>query len=230
MYVANIYHSIISSLVIEHLSTLHGLSTKTGITFVYCNYKESRTTTTYIRLALKQLCQQLQFAAPELQKVYDQHNDNDTQPKYDELRGAFLAVMRQFGCVFFILDALDECTPDQRKDLARFILSIASSTSTSPGQEVVKFFVTSRKEFDIEQAFQQKFIPTIEVETAKVDSDIKIYVEAQIELRLQDGSLSLRNMSLKDKIFNTLTTKAAGMYVFFLPIASTKRQCCFFLN
>ena len=127
--------------------------------------------------------------------------------------------MRQFGCVFLVLDALDECTPDQRRDLAKFILSIASSTSASPGQEVVKFFVTSRKEVDIEQAFQQKFIPTIEVETAMVDSDIKIYVGAQLELRLQDGSLNLRNMSLKDKIFSTLTTKAGGMYVFLFPIS-----------
>ena len=114
------------------------------------------------------------------------------------------------------MDALDECTLVQRKDLTKFILSIADTTSTSTGQEIVKFLVTSRKELDIEQSFQQKLIPTIEVETTKVNNDIKIYVGAQIELRLQDGRLSLRNMALKDKIFSALTTKAGGMYVFYI--------------
>ena len=201
---------------IEHLSELYEPSAGTGITFVYCNYNESRTAPTYIRLALKQLCRTMQHIPPELQKVYKHCYDNDSQPKYDELKSAFLAIIRQFGCVFFVLDALDECTLVQRKDLTKFILSIADTTSTSTGQEIVKFLVTSRKELDIEQSFQQKLIPTIEVETTKVNNDIKIYVGAQIELRLQDGRLSLRNMALKDKIFSALTTKAGGMYVFYI--------------
>lgn len=65
------------------------------------------------------------------------------------------------------VDALDECTLDQRKGLCEFIFSI-SDTSTSQG--TVKLFVTSRKESDIELAFQQNSIQTIEVEAAKVDN------------------------------------------------------------
>ena len=202
-----------SSLVIEHLSALYQLSADTGMTFVYCNYKEFRTTTTYIRLALKQLCRTMQSFPLELQQMYKLHHSNDSQPSYNELRNAFLAIIQQFGCIIFVLDALDECALDQRQDLCEFLLSLANTTGTSQG--VVKLFVTSRKESDIEQAFQQKFIPTIEVETTKVDSDIKEYVRAQIELRLQDGSLCLRSIPLIDKIFITLTTKAGGMYEFF---------------
>ena len=197
-------------MVIEHLSALYQLSTDTGITFIYCNYKESRTLTTYIRLALKQLCQIMQSIPPKLQEVYQQHYGNDTQPRYDELRIVFLAIMQQFGRIFFVLDALDECTLAQRKDLSEFIVNIANTTSN---QGIVKLFVTSRKEPDIERAFQQ--IPTIEVEAAKVDCDIKEYVKAQIELRLQNGSLVLQNMALKNKILSVLTAKAGGMYVFF---------------
>ena len=182
------------------------------MTFIYCSYKESRTTLTYIRLALKQLCRTMQSLPPELLQVYERHDANDSQPKYDELKTVFLAVLRQFGRIFLVLDALDECTLDQRKDLCEFILSITNTTST---KGIVKLFIASRKEPDIEQAFQQKSTPTIEVEAAKVDSDIEAYVKAQIELRLQNGSLRLRNMALKDKIFSVLTTKAGGMYVFF---------------
>ena len=197
---------------IEHLSALYELSAETGITFAYCNFQESRTTMTYIRLALKQLCQTMQSLPPKLQEVYEQHYSNNSQPRLDELRTVFLAIIQQFGRIFFMLDALDECPLEQRKELCEFILSIVDTTGTSQG--IVKLFVTSRKESDIERAFQQQSIPTIEVEAAKVDNDIKAYVEAQIELRLQNGSLRLRDTSLKDRILNVLTSKAGGMYLF----------------
>lgn len=191
---------------IEHLSAFCELSEGSGITFVYCNYKESRTTTAYINSALKQLCRTMHSLPLELQKVYKQHYKNDTQPKYDELRNLFLVVIQQLGSVFFVVDALDECTADERKNLCEFLLSITDITSSL---NTTKLFVTSRKEPDIEQAF--KAIPTIEIEAAKVNRDIEVYVKAQIDHRLQNGSLSIRDMALKDKIQHALTAKAGGM-------------------
>ena len=145
----------------------------------------------------------------ELQELYNRHDCNDSQPNLYQLRTVFLAIIRQVGRVFLVLDALDECTLRQRKELCEFMLRVANTSSTSACQGIVKLFITSRRESDIEQAFQS--IPTIEVEAAKVDSDIEVYVKAQIELRLQNRSLRLRNMALKDKISSTLTTKAGGM-------------------
>ena len=164
-----------------------------------------------MRLALQQLCRAMQSLPPELEELYTLHYGNHSQPGYDELRITFLAIIQQFGRVFFVLDALDECTLDQRKDLCEFFLSIANSTSTGINHGIVKLFITSRKESDIEGAFQQQSIPTIEVEAAKVNSDIEVYVKAQIELRLQNCSLRLRNIALKDRILSVLTTKAGGM-------------------
>ena len=203
-----------SSLVVEHLSARYQLSADTGMAFIYCNYKESRTTIAYMRIALKQLCRTMQSIPPTLRTVYEKHYSNDSQPLYDELRTVFLAIIQQFGRIFFVLDALDECTLDQRKDLCDFIFSVTNTASTSTSG-IVKLFVASRKEPDIERAFRQRSIPTIEVAAAKVDNDIEVYVKAQIELRLQDERLVLRDMTLKDKILSALTTKAGGMYVFF---------------
>ena len=150
-----------------------------------------------MKLALKQLCRIMQSLPSELQEIYEQHYHNDSQPTYDELKNAFLKIIQQFGHIFIVLDALDECSLDQRKDLCQFILSLAS---TSSDQGIVKLFVTSRKESDIEQAFRQESIPTIEIEAAKVNSDIEVYVKAQIELRIQNRSLRFRNITLKDQI------------------------------
>ena len=194
----------------EHLSARYQLFTNAGVTFVYCNYKEFRTTMTYIRMALKQLCRTMQSLPLELQTVYNHHYSNHSQPKYEELRTVFLAFIRHFGHIFFVLDALDECTTDEKKPLCDFMLSLANSTD----QGIIKLFVTSRKESDIELAFRQKFIPIIEVDAAKVNSDIEVYVKAQIELRHE---LKHKNVELKKKILNALTTRAGGMYVSFLP-------------
>ena len=126
----------------------------------------------------------------------------------------FLTILQQFNSVFFILDALDECTLDQRADLCEFFARMVEfSTGTTTGYGFVKLFVASRKELDIERAFLQKSFPTIEVEAKKVGSDIELYVTAQIEQRLHDGSLTLNNIMLKDKILTALTTHAGGMYV-----------------
>ena len=205
---------IISSLVIEHLSALYELSKDTSVTFLYCNYKEPRTPSTYIRLALKQLCRRLTDLPPALEKLFELHYKNDSQPKYVELGGVFSTIIQQFNSVFIILDALDECTLDQRKALCEFILGITKPTTgasrgTAGPQGICKLFITSRKEPDLEQAFIQNSIPTIEIAAATVDEDIKDYVKAQIQQRLQDKSIGL-----KEKILTTLTTKAGGMYVF----------------
>ena len=157
----------------------------------------------------------MQLLPPELHNIYKLHHQNDSQPKYDELRMIFLAIIQHFGRIFFVLDALDECTLDQRKALCEFFFDMASPLSNGISQGIVKLFITSRRKSDIERIFQQKLIPTIELEATKVDHDIEIYVRAQIELRLQDGSLKLGNMALKNKILSALTTKAGGMYVFF---------------
>lgn len=111
--------------------------------------------------------------------------------------------------MFFVVDALDECTVVERKSLCHFFLSI---TNTSTSQGTIKLFITSRKEPDIEKAFQ--LIPTIQIKAEKVNSDIEVYVKAQIELRLQNGDLNIKDITLKDKILSALTTEARGMYVF----------------
>ena len=204
---------------IEHLSALYELSSNTGVTFVYCNYLESRTPITYIKLAIKQLCRRMQCLPPSLQQLYEKHYRGDSQPRYEELKSSFLAIAQEFNSIFLVLDALDECTLSQRANLCEFFsdiveLSVTPAPVSTAGRGNVKLFVTSRKEPDIERVFLRKSFPKIEIQTEKVDHDIKVYVQAQIEQRLHDGRLYLGNIALKDRILDALTSKAGGMYDF----------------
>ena len=208
---------------IDHLSALYELSTDTGVTFIYCNYKEPRDSTAYIKLAVKQICRRMEFLPRELQESYKKHYKNHSQPSTEELKIIFRAIALKFNRMFLVLDALDECTQDQRKELCGFFSNIVASNSgsgdrkpASTSRGIVKLFVASRKEPDIERAFEGELFPTIEIEAAKVNDDIALYTEAQIESRVKDKSLRLQNMMLKDKILTVLTAKAGGMYVFSL--------------
>ena len=176
----------------------------------------------------------MQPLPPRLLEVYEKHYQNHSQPNSEELQSVFHAMATHCSGMFLVLDALDECSPDQRAELCEFFSNIIESSSTTSSLDdstsartggsdrtqpssslgIIKLFVTSRKESDIERVFRQKSFPTVEIEAKKVDHDIKIYVEAQIEQRIQDERLILRDMALKDKILSTLTTKASGMYVF----------------
>ena len=148
----------------------------------------------------------------QLQEAYKKHYRNDSYPGSEELKSIFLAIALQHNSMFFVLDALDECTLDQRAELCKFFFDIIECTNqASNSRGIIKLFVTSRKEPDIERVFRRKSFSTIEIKAAKVDSDIAIYTKAQIESRLEDGSLKLQNMALKDKIWDALTTKAGGM-------------------
>ena len=149
----------------------------------------------------------------EVVQLYTKHYAIHSQPSLNEFQHLFLAIAQRLDSVFFVLDGLDECALDQRAVLCKFFAEIVGCR-TGKSHGAIKLFVTSRKELDIEREFQRKSFPMIEVEAARLDSNIRLYVEAQIQQHLDDGSLILNDPMLKNKIITTLTTKAGGMYVF----------------
>ena len=186
------------------------------MTFIYCSYKEPRDSTAYIRLAIKQICRRIELFPSELQDSYKKHYRNHSEPSTEDLKAIFRAIAQKFSRMFLVLDALDECTQEQRGELCSFFFDIVAPKpgSKPTGRSTVKLFVTSRKEPDIERAFGKRSFPTIEIEAAKVNDDIAVYTRAQINSRLADGRLTLKDMTLEDTILNALTVKAGGMYVF----------------
>ena len=115
------------------------MSKGTGLAFLYCTFKESRTPATYIRLVLKQLCQRMPLLPSSIRNIYQLHFEKDSQPTYTELAAVLSTVIQQFDSVFLILDALDECTLDQRTALCAFLLGIikpkvTTEISQGPGE------------------------------------------------------------------------------------------------
>lgn len=143
--------------------------------------------------------------------MYKTHYKDNSQPGFQELQDIFLTIVKQFDTIYLVVDALDECTLDQRAHLCEFFTGVVES-SKGANHGLVKLFVASRKIPDIERVFLQKSFPQIEVEVGKVDGDIYLYIKAQMEQLLPDGSTIVSN-ELKDEILIALMTNAGGMYV-----------------
>lgn len=154
---------------------------------------------------IKQLSRRKEHLPNELEKIFDIYHKDFRKPGFPELEQLFLAVVKGFSQVFVVLDGLDECNLKQRKELLPFIQKAVTRSG------IVKLFVTSRKEADIERAFAD--VTTIQIEATKVDEDIKSYVGSELDRRLGDGSLKIKDPGLKKEILDALLSKAEGMYV-----------------
>ena len=112
--------------------------------------------------------------------------------------------------VTIIIDALDECHPDQRHQLLQALDLLLENSA-----HLVKVFVSSRDDIDIVLKLQKHRNIYIGVDDNKQDIDRFIQSEvqkAQSEGRLLKGMVSSQ---LQYSVMKTLATKAQGMCVAF---------------
>lgn len=178
-----------------------------ALCFLFCNYKEAVEPETYIRTLIKQLSCQIKVLPYELVDLYDKHFNDATEPSMAELQDVFVVISNLFRQTLLVIDALDECTSQQRDCFYDFLRHISGSTEQSRG--VIKVFITSRMEEDIRRALSS--FPIVRIEARKVNGDIRSYVEDQLVQRLLDGRLRLKDLSLKDRIVAALVDRAGGM-------------------
>lgn len=196
-----------SSLVLETISEKFAMSKNSGIAFAYCEYnatKEQQDPATFVATFIKQLSRAKKDLPAELEKIFGNRNRNARKPSYLELRQLFLEVAIHFEKVFVVIDALDEFDRAQRPEFIPFLRDIMNFTGGC-----IKLFIISRKEDDIECAFIG--VPTIQVEATKVVADIELYIEGELEKRLEEDTLKMKDHSLKDAIIEALLGKAGGM-------------------
>lgn len=175
---------------------------KSGFCYVYCNYKEPQDTSTYVRALIKQLVRSTDDVHPELTTYFH----NDRKPGYAELQLVLQKLSEQFETLFLVLDALDECSLDQRGEILEVLHGLIS-LGRSHGCHV-KLFITSREEPDIKRALTT--FPMIAIAAEKVNADIEAYIVYRMGSYLATADFNIDD-TLRNKIFSTLVGKADGM-------------------
>lgn len=112
----------------------------------------------------------------------------------------------RFEKVFLVVDALDECSPEQRGEILEVLQGLVSPGTSQACH--VKLFLTSREERDIQRALTS--FPMIWIEAEKVNDDIEAYVIDKMSKYLAAADFTIEEQ-LRNKIRRALVDKAGGM-------------------
>jgi ankyrin repeat domain-containing protein 50 len=171
-----------------------------GLAYFYCDYQDQSIQTAAGLLAnlIRQFVQSKTSFFKPLEELYESLEARRSKPTMPDLESLLNSVCRTYGTTYIIIDALDECHPDQRKILLP-VLRRLNNTS-------IKVLVTSRQHAqDIERAFQGQ--PRVEIRAT--EHDLRDYVASQIE---QDEDLiDLLTDELKEKMISSISGGAGGM-------------------
>lgn len=197
--------------VLEHISRSRALSDDVGIAFIYYDYKQqsdgSQNLPHVICAMLKQLCWgsgDIQDMPQHLLTSYETDRSSSIVGNCED----FMAVVQKYREVFMVVDALDECTQENRTNMIEFLCTV------SEDHKLTKAFVTSRRESDIVKAFEDFGTTPLQIEAKSTAKDIETYVKDEVQ-QLRQGRhgrfLHIPSNSLAVEVVKTLTSKANGM-------------------
>ncbi|KAF8465086.1 hypothetical protein BDZ91DRAFT_783428 [Kalaharituber pfeilii] len=205
---AGVGKSVLASTLLKEIISKHQDNPSRGICFFFFNFQAADTQKPIqlFSVLLKQLCR-FQKAIPQgLQALFTKCHSNDKPPTLRELQHQFEAVTSLFEEVFLVIDAFDECSKDDRKEILNGLTSLFQHCSAK-----LKLCITSRPEKDIKHAFTSSGFDTIKIEAKKVDQDISCFVQYQLQFRTHDHCTL--NEEICKKIEYALVSKANGMFL-----------------
>jgi hypothetical protein len=202
--------TMLTSIVIDDLSTRFQDELSVGIAYLYCNFQQCDKQQAEGLLAslLKQLSQELPSLPDIVKTLYDRHKNKQTQPSFDEISRALQSVATLYSRVFIVVDALtlDECQASDRcqsKFLSE-IFSLQAKTRTN-------FFATSRPIPDIEKEF--KGYPSCEILAS--DEDVRRYLDGHMS---QLPGFVSKRQDLQEEIKTEILQAVKGTYVTCQPL------------
>lgn len=207
--------TVLASSVIEEALRLH--NPNTAVAFFYCDYKDSATQdlSNILGSLAQQFAKQDEDSFAKLREFYESHNpEHQSNVIYDSeaLWSLVRAVALVFDCAMIIVDGLDECGTNAT-------LVVDSLTALNDGEDTtIKTIFLSRDEIEIRERLENY----TKVSIAARSSDIRLYVGAEIDLRMRKKRLRIKDQSLKEHILERLGGGVEGMYVlYFLIYIST---------
>ena len=193
--------TILTSVVIDELSTRFHRNTRVGIAYIYCSFRRQHEQKTegLIASLLKQLIQQQSFLADNVKTLYNRHKDRRTRPSLEEISKVLCSVISTYSKTYIVVDALDECQSSNgyRSKLLESLFTIQAKTQT-------QLFATSRSLPDI----NREFVGSVFLEIHASNKDIECYLDNHMT---QLRPSVLRKPALRDEIKIKIISAVDGM-------------------
>lgn len=195
--------TILTSIVVEELSSRFPNDKSVGIAYLYCNFQRQHEQKVEELLAslLKQLAQGQSSLPQSIKALYDRHQDKRTRPSLDEISRALHLVITIYSRAFLVIDALDECQVSHncRKTFLSQLFSLQANCGTN-------IFVTSRFIPEITEYFRG----SLSLEIRASAQDVRRYVECHISSL---PSFVGRSLDLQEEVKAEIVKAVKGMYV-----------------
>lgn len=196
-------HTLHSSLAIDAFTETYK---STPTIYFYCSYGEleRREAAPVLATLLKQLSMRSENMDPQLVAVFDKGISMSMELSAKSLRAA----LARFEQTFIVVDALDECSKDERKLLVSFLAGLIRSNPHG-----VKLLLTSRPESDLEQLLKNssKFL----INANDTTKDIRPYVKVVLTEHIANCAIldGVVKPELKQRLINTISDQADGMFL-----------------
>ncbi|KAF1994409.1 hypothetical protein P154DRAFT_527092, partial [Amniculicola lignicola CBS 123094] len=163
--------TMMAAITIEHLCRT--AQPEVGLAYLFCNYNSQVNQSVHGLLSalLKQLVQSRMDLIALVKHLYDHHWKQKSRPSLDEIFTALSTICSYYVGVYFVVDALDECS-DQDGTRSRLVEKLHDLQAKTN----VRLLFTSRFIPDVTEKFRSD--PVLEVRAS--EEDVKRFVAGQI--------------------------------------------------
>ena len=174
--------------------------------YYYCDYAESRTLQAkhLFEAIMKQLIMQCLVPAEVERQLRQSVIDEARIPGEALLQRSILSAIEAFPGLYVIIDGLDECEKEARRDAIALIEALLVYDKAA-----VRTFVSCREEEYILRSLDVH--PCIQLSEITMATDINTFIAGTVRSKVESGQLRINYPALEDEIVAELVTKAHGM-------------------
>ena len=197
--------TILTSIVIEELTTRFHDDKRIGVAYLYCNFrrKGEQKIDDLMASLLKQLAESQPSLPGTVKDLHNQHKNKRTRPALAEILRALQSMATLYSRLFIIIDALDECEVSHSTFLSE-LFSLQAKCG-------VNLFATSRFIPEITERFQG----SASLEIRATEHDVRRYVDGHMS---DLPSFIRRRLDLQEEVKTGIVKAVDGMYVGFLQV------------
>lgn len=195
--------TIFASVVVDSLKAAQinkpSRKSRAGVVCLFIEYERQKEQTVRSLTAaiLRQLSEQCEMLPESVIDLFEQYGSTIAHTRFEDISLALTNVMKQFPQVYLIVDALDECTENTRREL----LAHLSDQQRKSG---LKILATSRSTID----FQKDFGASEEMEIKADVLDVKTVLDLLID---RSDSLVRTNKALRHRVTESIAVAVDGM-------------------
>lgn len=183
-------------------------STQPPVVYYYCDYADPRTLQTkhLFEAIAKQLIMRGLVPAEVECQLRQSVIDEARVPGETLLQKSILSTVEAFPGLYVILDGLDECENETRRDTTTLIERLLAHNEAA-----VKIFVSCREDEHILRSLDAH--PCIQLSETMMAIDIDAFITGSVRSKMKSGELRINSPALEEEIVAELVTRAHGMYV-----------------